>query len=375
MVASLRTVGRRWIRRENHAVILLVLLRLVVVVLVIVDVPHFRSAAAGRFHAIVTTPGVPYRDVPVEYPIGELAIIEIVGSSSLAGARVILACLAFAADLTAFASLCWGWGIRVARRYLVVGTPLLIFIYRRSDLVSVALAALAMALIHRSRDRIGAPLLALATLVKLWPGLLLPALLVRRRFFSFLLAVAVLLVGFGAWTALGGVDGITQVTSFRGASGWELESTVGVVVWTLTGERRFESGANRTGTVPGWARAAMLLLLLAGVCAVWFRARRREHDVAGAPALVAVAILLVTSPVLSPQYVSWLLPWGAVAGEEETTWTRLTLAPCCLTGVVMAAWYLNLFSGHPGWSQLALIVRNLSLLLIPIWWFLKESRT
>ena len=153
MVASLRAEGRRWIRRENSAVILLVLLRLVVVVLVVLDVPHFRSAAAGRFHAIATTPGVPYRDFTIEYPIGELAIIEIVGSSSLAAARAILAGLAFAADLMTFAALFWGWGIGVARRYLVVGTPLLIFIYRRSDLVSVALAAFAMALIYRNRDR------------------------------------------------------------------------------------------------------------------------------------------------------------------------------------------------------------------------------
>lgn len=355
--------------------ILLVLLRLVVVVLVVLDVPAFRSAAAGRFHVLATTPGVPYRDFPVEYPIGELAIIEIVGSSSLGAARAILAGLAFAADLSAFAALFWGWGIGIARRYLVVGTPLLIFIYRRSDLVSVAIAAFAMALIHRRRDRIGAPVLALATLLKLWPVLLLPALLVRRRFFSFLLAVAVLLVGFGGWTALGGIDGITQVTSFRGASGWELESTVGVVVWTLTGERRIESGASRTGIVPGWARAAMLLLLFAGVGAVWLRTRVREHDVAGAPALVAVAILLVTSPVLSPQYVAWLLPWAAVAGEEETTWTRLALGPCCVTGVIMAGWYLNLASGHPGWSQAGLMIRNLSFLLIPVWWFMKESRT
>ena len=49
------------------------------------------------------------------------------------------------------------------------------------------------------------------------------------------------------WFLIGGADAFRQVGTFRGATGWELESTVGVVVWALTGEHRFEAGANRTG--------------------------------------------------------------------------------------------------------------------------------
>lgn len=350
-------------------------LRVVVLVLVIVNVPAFRSAEALRAHQIASAPGVPYRDFPVEYPIGGLGIVELAGSSTEDAARVILALIAFGADLGAFAAVRYGWGASAARRYLVIGTPLLIFIYRRSDLVAVALATLGLAVIERRRGEVGrsafgGAALGAAALVKLWPCVLVPALLVERRRKAIWAFVAVLVAGVAGWSTLGGVDGIRQVVTFRGSTGWELESTVGAVVWAVTGEHRFEQGANRTGMVPGWAGLALWLILVAGLAAVWRRAKSATYEPAGAPALVAVALLLVTSPVLSPQYVAWLLPWGAVAANDARRWWRLAVVPSVLTGTTVASWYLGVTRGHPGWSQAELIVRNATLAAIPLTWFL-----
>ena len=146
---------------------------------------------------------------------------------------------------------------------------------------------------------------------------------------------------------------------------------MGAVVWAFTGQHRFEQGANRTGSVPAWARRLMVALLVATFVVVWLRARRRPDDVSGAPALVVVAALLFLSPVLSPQYVAWLLPWGAVASVDDRRWFWLTLVPVGITGALVASWYVDLNMG-PGWNQLVLTARNASLLAIPLVWFLER---
>jgi len=347
----------------------LLVLRVVVVVTVIADVPHFPSSAATRFHEIAHAAGTPYRDVAVEYPIGELGLIEVVGRWSLGIARALLALVAFGADLAAFACVLAGWGREAARRYLLLGTPLLIFVYRRSDLVAVALAVAGVVLVRRRADRLGGALLGLGVLSKLWPVVVLPILVLARRARALWTTAVTVAAGVAGWLALGGLEGVRQVVSLRGASGWELESTVGAVVWPLTGEYRYEQGANRTGDIPGWARVALAVLLVLGLAAVWWRARRAQVDPAGAPSLAAVATLLVLSAVLSPGYLAWLLPWAAVASLDARRMFRLAVAPCVITGGIFTLWYLDAGIGRPA-NQVLMIVRNASLMLIPLAWLL-----
>ena len=204
--------------------------------------------------------------------------------------------------------------------------------------------------------------------MKLWPIVLAPALLVARRFRAFAAFAMTLAAGVAGWILVGGTPALTQVTSFRGATGWELESGVGAVVWALTGEYRFEAGANRTGAVPGWSKAVMLVILVAALLAIWWRARVRPVDPAGLPALAAVALLLVVAPVLSPQYLCWLLPWAAVGAADDRGIGRMAVIPIALTGAIMVAWFLGITHGHPLWSQTALILRNVTLLAVPAAW-------
>jgi hypothetical protein len=203
--------------------------------------------------------------------------------------------------------------------YLLLGAPLLPFIYLRLDLVAVALALWAVVLAREGRQRSGGFALATATLLKLWPFFLVPGLLLlgRRRTTAWVIAAA--LGGVAAWGALTTPDAPIQVATFRGAGGWSVESTIGTVVWMVTGEPvTLEAGSPRVGHVPGWARFVLAIALGIAVGIVWMRSRRSDLDPFGIPTLGILGALLALSPLFSLQYASWLLPWGAVAeGQRE----------------------------------------------------------
>ena len=354
--------------RSRAATRSLVLVRVVVLVSVLAGVPSYPSAAATRYQDIARSTGTPYRDHQVEFAPGELAIAELVGRSGPSTARMLLALLAFAGDLGAFLALRKGWGTTTAQRYLWLGLPLLIFIYRRADLVTVAVAVAAVLWARIHREGAAGIAMAVAFLTRLWPVILTPIWVIERRRRALWVFASAASAGVVAWIAFGGIGAIGQVSSFRGASGWELESSVGVVVWALTGEHRFESGANRTGMVPGWAGPLTLALLIAIFALVWLRASRIGSDPAGGAALAAVASLLALSPLLSPQYASWLLPWGAIAGGAGRRWSIAAAIPIVLTGAVVAGWYLDLGLGA-GRDQIILFLRNGALVAIVVAYF------
>ncbi len=339
---------------------LLLVVRVAVLVSVIVGVPHFPSSAAGRYLEIAHSPGVPYRSFEVEYPIGELGLIEATAFGSLATARALLGVVAFIGDLLAFLSVRARAGALAGRRYLLLGTPLLLYIYRRADLVSVGLGALGVVLADRGKDKGGGAAFAGAILAKLWPIVLLPAWLLQRRTGALRACVVALVAGVSLWIVLGGWGAPKQVVTFRGATGWEVESSIGAVVWVATNERRFEAGAVRTGAVTTAEHAALLFILSALLVAIWRRARSAGQDPWGAPAAASVAALLLTSPLLSPPYVAWLLPWLAFTTRRRTV--LLGAVPIALTGAVVAVWYLDIWRGHPGLTQTLLIARNLALI-------------
>ncbi len=343
----------------------LLVFRVIVVSSVVLGTPHYPTSTSDRYTQVAHEPGRPYADVEVEYAPGELGVATLVGSGSTSQARIRLALLAVAADLVAFFTLRRYWSRAIAFRYLWLGLPLLLFMYRRSDLVVVAMSVLAIAVSRRRRSATAGSLLAVAVLTRLWPAILTPIWLIERRVRELWVFAAVTAGGVFAWAAFGGVDALRQVSSFRGATGWELESTVGVIVWALTGEHRFESGANRTGHIPDWASLFLLILLVSLLVLVWWKGSRGSSDLAGATSLAAVATLLVVSPLLSPQYVIWLLPWIAIAGRSARRWSIMGFVPLLLTGTVVAGWYLDLALGA-GRDQLILFLRNASLVAIVV---------
>lgn len=346
--AAVQPVPRRDLldRAPVAMLVILIGLRLLTLGLLATDIARHRieDPDAQRAWRIVTSPATPYRDFPVEYmPLETLMLHGVVGDT-FERTVVRYALLALAADIAAAMAIAWGWRRRDALVYLLIGTPLLAFGYQRFDYVPIALAAWAMAvLVRRGDDPRAGVLFGLSILAKLWPIVLLPVLLVQRSRRAIVGALVTLGVGGLAWVAISGPKAPFQVISFRGATGWAIESTVGNLVWIVTrGQIYPQAGAARIGGAPSWAKGVLLLLLAASLLLIWRRAHREDRGLAGSTSLAAVLALLVCSPLFSTQYVAWMTPWAALALAEDDRDARrlavLSIAAVALTGLIHASY-------------------------------------
>ena len=299
---------------------------------------------ARRFHKIAAQEGQPYRDFAVEYPPVMVGAIEAVDGGSFRSTTVRLMWSQLVVDLAIAAVVAWGWGRRASIAYLVLGLPFLLypFLYLRLDLLSVFLAVLGIAFVRRRHPYAGGATLAIACFAKLWPVVLVPVLIVRRAWRALGAFVAVGVVGTAAWVAWGGIDGPVEVLTFRGAKGWEFESTVGALVRSLGGVTpRIEQGAFRVGETTTLVSGALTLALIAGLTAAWMLAARAKPRgtgvVDGLAPMAAVTTFLVFSPLLSPQFFLWLLPFAAIAAVHgERLVTRLTFVVFGLSVALLA---------------------------------------
>jgi Glycosyltransferase family 87 len=331
-----------------------------------------------RVEQIASSSGTPYRDYPVEYMFPEAVTIQLIGGGGAQAAAIWLAVLGFGADLAAAAAVWWGWGRRPAAIYLILGTPLLLFLYQRFDLVSVALAAWGAALLAR-RDSVGGGIaIGSAVMLKVWPLAVAPVVLVRRRWRALTAIGAVCAVTLLVWFLVGGPSGPSQVVTFRGARGWSVESIVGDLLWLTSGRTpTLEEGALRIGAAASWAKGVLLLALLAYEVVIWRRAGRQARDTSGGVSLAAVTAVLVFSPLISEQYAAWLLPWAAVAfvgDRDERLAAVIAAAAIALTGL-LSYFYQSGF----GWAEIVerwtILARNAALVALLIAWYLAAPRT
>ena len=378
---NVRASGRTSIF-ANPPVAVLVLL---IAVRVIVLVATLRADHSGpvkdddvlRFGQIATTAGRPYRDFQVEYMPVELLTIRAIAGDGASATATRLALLSFTCDLAAAAALWYGWGRRAAALYLLIGLPLQTFILYRIDPLVVALAAWSMALAKRDRDGPAGAVLALAVLTKLWPVVLLPWFLVARRRRAVAMFAIVAGSGLLVWVLVGGLRAPWQVLTFRGASGWAVESTVGSVVWLATGGPiRLESGAVRTGSAPLWARALLLGVIVAIVARIWMRLRDDNADASGAPALAAITALIALSPLFSVQYTCWLVPWIAIAvlGARRERNTAMFGIAIVFLGGLLAVLYGNATETIVGSIKVLLLLRNVTCVALVAYWLISGNK-
>jgi Glycosyltransferase family 87 len=297
-----------------------------------------------RYHQVATADGRPYRDFEFEYPPVMVAAIEAVDGGSIRSTTVRLMWSQLLIDLAIAAVVAWGWGRRAGIAYLVIGLPFVVypFLYLRLDLLSVFLAVLAVVLVRRRHPYAGGVTLAVACLAKLWPLVLVPMLVVRRSWRALGAFVAASVAGMAGWIAWGGVDGPMQVVTTRGAKGWEFESTIGALVRSVGGTTpQLERYAWRVGEVPDWARTLLALAILAAVALVWILASRAKPGgpgvLDGLAPLAGITAFLVLSPLLSPQFLAWLLPFAAIAAVHgERLVARLTFVAVGLSVALLA---------------------------------------
>ena len=331
----------------------------------------FGSDGIDRYIEIATGEGRPYVDRQVEYMPVDVLVMEMVAVGSSEGSYRAFVAVALAADLGIGAVLAYGWGSATAVRYLLLSLAALPFLFLTTDLVSVFLAVAGIALALRGREALGGVTLAVAVLTKVWPAAVVPALFVAGRRRAVAVACVGAALGFAAWLLYAGVGGPSQVLTFRGAKGWEVESVVGVMVWIALGRTTtVEQGAPRVGTAPTWARLALGAALLFGLVALWRKARWWQGKVEGVPATVAVSLVIACSPLFSLGYVTWLLPWSAIAGDERE---HRAFVWACGTAVALTGVMALVYTGAGPVSQPVLptliLTRNVACLAIIVAWF------
>ena len=329
------------------------------------------QADFDNYYRIGTRPGRAYVDFQVEFPVGTVAAFR--SLAPLTGSRgrfgVALVTLNFAADAAIAAALAWAWGIEAAVCYSLVAAPILDLFLLRLDLWSTLFATIGVAAWRRERPSLAAVALVAGAAFKLWPLALLPLLVTaphERR-----ASVRPLLVGAGAgvvllvvWLWAAGVAGLYQVLTFRGASGWEVESTVGTV-WLMLDRRalRLEAGAWRVGSTNG--AVSILLFALGALPCLWliWRGARTRH--VGAGWAGGISALLVCSALLSPQFACWIVPASGVAWVERDIRIAVVTALAVFFSNLVFRSFVPLLQDDPGALAL-LVVRNVLLIALAI---------
>jgi hypothetical protein len=338
-------------------------------------------ADLNRYYEIGRHPGRPYLDYPVEQPIGATVIFKtlarIPGGRLSFGLAVVG--LTATADAIIVAALVWGWGVPAAAAYTVLVLPIIDLVFNRVDVWSTAAAALAVAAWRRDRAVPLGSALAIGGALKLWPLVLAPLVVIPRAgstlsawrptargvnrpamaaFGITGAAVALLALWLAGWNST------LQVLTFRGATGWQIESVAGSLIH-LAGSAtlRDESGSWRIGTTSGPISIAMFVAA-APLC-LWSSWRGARFNRVSAGWLGAVSVLLLFSALLSAQFVIWLAPAAAIAwAEGDRRSGRLAGLAVVLTGAFWRSYPFLL----AGWKVplLTVVLRNALLAVLAV---------
>ena len=209
----------------------------------------------------------------------------------------------------------------------------------RFDLVPAALVLAAVLARERGRSAAWAALLSAGAAVKAYPLALFPALLRGERDpLRVALAAAVPLLAAAALVLWLG-DSFGSAIEYHTDRGLQIESVAAtpleIAAINDTGSvAEYGSGSfNYVAGGAGTARAISIGLLISGyVLVLWAGWRSRAPYLQRATALLAV--IVVFSPVLSPQFLFWLLPLSAAAYGFGLP-NVLLVAACVLTQLTL----------------------------------------
>ncbi|WP_424217490.1 glycosyltransferase 87 family protein (plasmid) [Streptomyces sp. BI20] len=334
----------------------------------------YRQLAEGWF---------PVGDVTWQYPPGAAGVMlsadllpfltffqSFVALTVLCDALVTLALLRAARRPDGSRDGAWAW---------VIGLPLLLSIpFARYDVQTTAFAVLAL-LAVRYRPRLAGVAAGLGAMVKVWPALTLLGTprgrTTRQAWTSAVAAGAGVLLFFtvffdGAWDFLDNQEerGI-QIESVGGTA---LQLAKHLGDWS--GYATFQYGAMEF-VGPGVPTIATLSLVATVLAFAWLLlwrvlARRWTTATPFDAALTAVLLFTVTSRVISPQYMIWLLGLAAVCLTCRHTTQRpiaLLLLAATLVSVLAFPISYNRVIASDLWGTTLMVVRN-GLLLTAAGW-------
>jgi len=294
------------------------------------------------------------------------ALGRLPGGRASFGLAVVL--IDLAADAIVMAALFWGWGLSATIVGGALLVPVLGLFFNRVDPWSTAAAIAAAAAWRKQRPVARGCGLAIGAAFKLWPLVLVALLVVPwrgRRSATAVAAFGAAAAIFGGATLwLAGASGVLQVLTFRGATGWQIESVVGALIH-LAGSQtmRMESGAWRIGTSSGLVSIA--LFVAAAPIRVWSSWRGARLDRIGAGWLASVSTLLVLSALLSPQYVIWLAPAAGIAWVQGDRGLAALTAAVIVATQVMWSSYGGVVDGDLP-ALLMVVVRNIFVVALAV---------
>ena len=284
--------------------------------------------------------------------------------------------LAIGCDLAITVMLWWRarrGGSLAGAWYWVCGGPLLgPVIVGRFDVVPVAFSVAALCVTRRASVR-GA-LIGAGAAVKVWPVTLLAGMAPGQQRRGVAAAAAVL-----AAVCAASVSGTASFLAHQDVRGVEIESVAATpfMIWRQAGWPGtvvYQFGAYQlSGEYAALAQDASRLGLVLAVAAVigWRlmiargRARWRPEFAADAP-LAATLLFLVVSPVLSPQYLLWVIGLAAACLATGQTTQRpvalAVLAAAGLTQLIFPIWWYRLVHGSDVVTAV-LVARNVLLVV------------
>lgn len=349
----------------------------------------------------IASGAIPYLEFPVEYP--PLALLPLVLPRMLVGVdapplayEVLFGLVNLAVAALSGAVVVWlakkGWSAQSDRdtllMFLALAFALSVLVIFRFDILPAFLTIAAVAAVAAGRPGWAGFALGLGVATKLYPGFLAPVLLayylVGRRwsaagFFAFGLVVTVGSVLLQSYL-VAGPDSLSFL-NYQRDRGIEIESVVGGLALLADniagidarvsfgfGSFEVESPVVDALAAPAFIGELVLglALLVAGAFAFIRDARRFGSVMPRTLIAYIVATLLVamlTNKVLSPQYMVWLLPFGALLPRRQAF---LLLGLCVLTTFVYPFGFDALRAGDP--LVVAVVnVRNLLLLVMFVW--------
>ena len=341
-----------------------------------------------RYGEAIDGGAVPYRDIAIEYPPGALplfvgpailtdspasyrrvfAVLMVIGIVALlAGVRVLSVRLAAGDELTVVAPLV------VLLLVALMGSVAL----TRFDVVPAALTVGALAAFTSGRRHLGAVVLGLAIVTKLYPAVLLPLVVVyvARRAGAraagavtaiTLAVVALAYAPFVAWSP-GGVEASLRAQLSRPLEIESLGGSLFVAAHTFFGlhlpkqSTYYELPFHSADVVAAVSVGAGLAVLLG----IWILFAFSPQDPRSLLLFSAAAIAAFVGfgKVLSPQYLLWLIPLVAlVPGRRGLQATAGLAAACLLTALTFPRHWEALKYGLGAREAAAMVLRDLLIL-------------
>jgi glycosyl transferase family 87 len=351
---------------------------------------HAYPGDAGTYaiygRALVLHGQIPYRDFSDEYPPGSVGIFAL--PVLIWNAHYILMFKLLMTGCGVGFVTCAAWTLRrlgLSRWRLVpvVLAPVLLgpVFLNRYDPVPALLSALALVALLRTRERTAGALLGIGTAVKLFPVVLvLPAArYVRDRLgagVAFVIAGAVLVLPFVA-LAPGGV-GFSLKTQFDrhlqieslGASILLVLSKLGIHHVGYVPRSSIDVGGSLASAVGAVSVVVAVVLVL---LVVWQYVLGSDDDARLVTAFAAcVTAVVAFGKVLSPQYLTWLVPLIPLAAGRKGRYAALAfLVSLALTQpeYIVDKWGLR----HQNWTVWALLARN-GALVVTFWFLVAQLR-